>query len=59
FLKMIAAKVEGLLVGDARDRSVDVTSLASNLAVDRIKAALAEAVAKGAKILAGGKIEGT
>ena len=58
FLKMIAAKVEGLLVGDARDRSVDVTSLASNLAVDRIKAALAEAVAKGAKILAGGKIEG-
>ena len=58
FLKMIAAKVEGLLVGDAGDRSVDVTPLASDLAVARIKAALAEAVAKGAKILVGGKIEG-
>jgi betaine-aldehyde dehydrogenase len=58
FLKMIADKVEGLLVGDARDRSVDVTPLASDLAVARIQAALAEAGAKGAKILMGGKIEG-
>jgi hypothetical protein len=55
---MIADKVEGLLVGDARDRSVDVTPLASDLAVARIKAALAEAVAKGAEILVGGKVEG-
>ena len=37
---------------------MDVTPLASDLAVDRIKAALAEAVAKGAKILVGGKVEG-
>ena len=37
---------------------MDVTSLASDLAVDRIQAALAEAVAKGAKILVGGKVEG-
>ncbi len=58
FLTMIADKVEGLLVGDARDRSVDVTPLASDLAVARIQAALAEAVAKGAKILVGGKVEG-
>jgi betaine-aldehyde dehydrogenase len=57
FLKMIADKVEGLIVGDARDRNVDVTPLASDLAVVRIQAALAEAVAKGAKILMGGKIE--
>jgi betaine-aldehyde dehydrogenase len=59
FLKMIAAKVEGLLVGDARDRSVDVTPLASGLAVARIKKALGEAVAKGATILAGGKVVGS
>jgi betaine-aldehyde dehydrogenase len=58
FLKMVTDKVEGLLVGDARDRSVDVTPLASDLAVARIQAALAEAVAKGAQILVGGKIEG-
>ncbi|MGB8991898.1 MAG: aldehyde dehydrogenase family protein [Desulfobaccales bacterium] len=58
FLKMIADKVKGLSVGDARDRSVDVTPLASDLAVTRIQAALAEAVAKGAKILVGGKVEG-
>ena len=58
FLKMIAPKVEGLLVGDPRDRSVEVTPLASDLAVAGIKAALAEAVAKGAQILVGGKIAG-
>ena len=58
FLKMVADKVEGLLVGDPEDKSVDVTPLASDLAVARIKAALAEAVTKGAKILMGGKIEG-
>jgi acyl-CoA reductase-like NAD-dependent aldehyde dehydrogenase len=58
FLKMIAPKVEGLLLGDPRDLSVEVTPLASDLAVAGIKAALAEAVAKGAQILVGGKIAG-
>ncbi len=58
FLKMIASKVEGLLVGDPRDRLVEVTPLASDLAVAGIKAALAEAVAQGAQILVGGKIVG-
>jgi betaine-aldehyde dehydrogenase len=58
FLKMVADKVKGLIVGDPIDKIVDVTPLASDLAVARIQAALAEAVAKGAQILVGGKIEG-
>jgi betaine-aldehyde dehydrogenase len=57
FLKIVADEVKGLKVGDPEDKSVDVTPLASDLAVARIKAALADAVAKGAKILAGGKVE--
>ena len=58
FLKMVTAKVKGLAVGDPADKNVDITPLASDLAVVRIKAALAEAVAKGAKILVGGNVEG-
>ena len=58
FLKIMVDKVKSLIVGDPEDKSVEVTPLASDLAVARIKAALAEAVAKGAKILVGGKVEG-
>jgi betaine-aldehyde dehydrogenase len=58
FLKMVTDKVKGLSVGDPSDKNVDITPLASDLAVARIQAALAEAVEKGAKILMGGKIEG-
>ena len=58
FLKMIAPEVEGLRVGDPTDRSVQVTPLASGLAVAGIKAALSEAAARGAQILVGGKIAG-
>ena len=57
FLEMMTDKVKSLMVGDPEDRNVDVTPLASDLAVDRIKAALNEAVKKGAKILAGGRVE--
>jgi betaine-aldehyde dehydrogenase len=59
FLKMVTDKVKGLVVGDPSDKNVDITPLASDLAVVRIKAALAEAVGKGAKILVGGKVEGS
>jgi betaine-aldehyde dehydrogenase len=59
FLKMVTDKVTGLVVGDPSDINVDITPLASDLAVVRIKAALAEAVGKGAKILVGGKVEGS
>jgi betaine-aldehyde dehydrogenase len=59
FLKMVTDRVKGLVVGAPEDKRVDVTPLASGLAVARIRQALAEAMAKGAKILAGGKIEGS
>jgi betaine-aldehyde dehydrogenase len=58
FLKMVADKVKGLIVGDPEDKSIDVTPLASDLAVARIQAALAEAAAKGSTILVGGKVVG-
>lgn len=58
FLKMLASKVEDLLVGDPQDRRVQVTPLASDLAVAGIQAALTEAVAQGARIVVGGKIVG-
>ncbi|MGP8050363.1 MAG: aldehyde dehydrogenase family protein [Desulfobaccales bacterium] len=58
FLKELAPKVAGLVVGEPMDPGVEVTPLGSGLAVGGIEAALAEAVAKGAQILAGGKING-
>ncbi len=57
FLETIADEVKSLTVGKPEDRNVDVTPLASDLAVVRIKAALDEAVKKGAKILVGGQVE--
>ena len=57
FLENMADEVRSLRIGDPEDRNVDVTPLASDLAVVRIKAALDEAVKKGAKILVGGKID--
>lgn len=58
FLKMVTEKVKALVVGDPANKNVDITPLASVLAVGRIQTALAEAVGKGAKILVGGKVEG-
>ncbi len=58
FLKELTPKVAGLVVGEPMDPGVEVTPLGSGLAVAGIEAALAEAVAKGAQILAGGKIVG-
>lgn len=58
FLKMVVEEVQRLTVGDPEDEAVQVTPLASDLAVVRIREALAEVAAKGAKILAGGGIEG-
>ncbi len=58
FLEMMVDEVKTLFVGDPEDDSMDVTPVASDLAVARIKEALADAANKGAKILAGGRIEG-
>src|SRR5262249_52991701 len=58
FLERFAARVERLRVGDPADEASDVTPIASDLAVQRIRAQLADALARGATILTGGRIEG-
>src|SRR5512143_144943 len=58
FLERFLAKVRTLVVGDPRDPRTDVTPVASPLAVERIGRQLKDAVARGANILAGGRIEG-
>ena len=58
FLERFLAKVRDLVVGDPRDARTDVTPVASPLAVERIGRQLKDAVARGAKVLAGGRIEG-
>ena len=59
FLERFLDKVRGLVVGDPRDPRTDVTPVASPLAVERIGRQLKDAVARGAMVLAGGRIEGT
>ncbi len=58
FLERFLSKVRALVVGDPRDPRTDVTPVASSLAVERIGRQLSDAVARGAKVLAGGRIEG-
>ena len=58
FLSRLVARVRRLNVGSPEDLETDISPVASDLAVDRIKAYLEEAVLKGAKVLAGGRIEG-
>jgi betaine-aldehyde dehydrogenase len=58
FLGMFVEEVEKLVVGDPADPRTQVGPVASELAVSRIKRQLEEAVAKGASIMTGGKIEG-
>ncbi len=59
FLERFLAKVRALVVGDPRDPRTDVTPVASPLAVERIGRQLSDAVARGAKVLVGGRIEGS
>lgn len=58
FLSRLVERVRRLRVGDPEDFRTDISPVASDLAVDRIKLYLEEAVLKGAKVLAGGQIEG-
>lgn len=58
FLRQLVARVEKLVVGDPADARTEVSPVASSLAVQRIKMQLADAVARGAKILCGGQIRG-
>jgi betaine-aldehyde dehydrogenase len=58
FLDALVGRVRKLKVGDPLDANTDVSPVASGLAVSRIREQLADGLAKGAKILAGGRIDG-
>jgi betaine-aldehyde dehydrogenase len=58
FLDRFTEAVRRLRTGDPRDPATDVTPVASDLAVNRIRRQLDDAVHRGAKVLAGGRIDG-
>ncbi len=58
FLQQLVARVRQLKVGAPEDPATDVSPVASDLAVDRIKATLRDALEKKAQILMGGEIHG-
>jgi succinate-semialdehyde dehydrogenase/glutarate-semialdehyde dehydrogenase len=58
FLSRFTEAVRRLRTGDPRDAATDVTAVASDLAVGRIRRQLEDAVRLGATILVGGKIDG-
>jgi succinate-semialdehyde dehydrogenase/glutarate-semialdehyde dehydrogenase len=58
FLEMFVERVNKLVVGDPENERTDISPVASDLALARIKMQLKDAVENGAKILTGGKIEG-
>lgn len=58
FLDRFVERVRRLVVGDPTDEATDVTPVASDLAVQRIRRQLEDARKKGAKILTGGTIDG-
>ena len=58
FLEELVEETKGLVVGEARNPETDVAPLASRKAVENIKRQLEDALAKGARILCGGRIEG-
>ena len=58
FLDRFEEMAARLIVGRPEDERTDVSPVASSLAVGRIRAQLADAVARGAKIVLGGRIEG-
>lgn len=58
FLEELVARVRRLTVGEPEDLRTDISPVASDLAVEQIKRYLEDAVLKGARVLAGGKIDG-
>jgi acyl-CoA reductase-like NAD-dependent aldehyde dehydrogenase len=58
FLEEFVARVKRLKVGAPEDPDTDVSPVASDLAVRRIKDQLRDAAAKKARVLIGGQIEG-
>ncbi len=57
FTATLAKLVDGLVVGDPLDEATDVSALISEGERDRVKAWIDEAVAGGARVVAGGDVE--
>jgi len=58
FLAALVPAVEALVVGDPLDERTDVSSLISEAETERVLAWLDEAVAGGARVLCGGRLDG-
>jgi len=58
FIQSFIEHTKSLKVGDPEDPETDVCPVASKKAVENIKSQLEDAIAKGAKVVYGGKIEG-
>ncbi len=59
FLHNFAAKARALPAGDPRDGDVVLGSLVNLEAVHRVRSLIDDALAKGARLVAGGKVDGT
>ena len=59
FHDALVGKVEGLKVGDPMDEETDVSSLISEKDRDRVQSWIEEATSAGARVLCGGKVEGS
>jgi acyl-CoA reductase-like NAD-dependent aldehyde dehydrogenase len=58
FTRRLAAKAKGLKAGDPREPDTIVGPLINEAALSRVKERVDDAVAKGAKVLAGGEVAG-
>jgi acyl-CoA reductase-like NAD-dependent aldehyde dehydrogenase len=58
FVKKLAAKAQSLKVGDPMAPDTQIGSMINQGAIDRVQSLVDDAVAKGAKILCGGKAQG-
>jgi acyl-CoA reductase-like NAD-dependent aldehyde dehydrogenase len=59
FTKKLAAKTQGLKVGDPKEPDTIIGPLITDSALQMVKGRVDDAVAKGAKVLAGGEVVGT
>jgi len=59
FTVRFAAKAKSLTVGDPRQSEVDLGSLVNQEAVSHVRALIDDAVARGARVVTGGEVQGT
>ncbi|MET0878820.1 MAG: aldehyde dehydrogenase [Tardiphaga sp.] len=59
FVAKLATKAEGLVAGDPRQANTPLGSLIGTDAAQRIQGLIKDAVSKGARVVAGGRVEGT